>query len=274
MRPTLRIFVGCLSLTAALCASHCAAQATVPRSSADEVLAAAAAAGQHTFLVFHKDREAKTQAMVAAVRKGVEARSNRATFTLVNVAEPRNAALATRLGVDRAPMPLTLVLAPNGAVTGAYPQRISEEHIAGSFATPALATCLKSLQDGKLVFACFQPAVSMGIPQGVQEFQADPQFQPRVEIVPVRMDDPAEAEFVAQLKLNPKSLTGTTAFFAPPGMLVGKFNDSATAADLGAALHKAGKCCNDPNCKHNKAQQSQPPAGNQDQASQRRPTRN
>jgi hypothetical protein len=38
---------------------------------------------------------------------------------------------------------------------------------------------------------------------------------------------------------------------APPGVLVGKFPASATSDQIGAALHAAGKCCNDPNCKHN-----------------------
>jgi hypothetical protein len=39
---------------------------------------------------------------------------------------------------------------------------------------------------------------------------------------------------------------------APPGVLVGKFPASATMSDIATKLHAAGKCCNDPNCKHNK----------------------
>ena len=40
-------------------------------------------------------------------------------------------------------------------------------------------------------------------------------------------------------------------FMAPPGALVGRFAASASKEDLARALHAAGKCCSDPNCKHN-----------------------
>jgi hypothetical protein len=40
---------------------------------------------------------------------------------------------------------------------------------------------------------------------------------------------------------------------APPGVLVGKFANNVTKDDITTKLHAAGKCCNDPNCKHNKA---------------------
>jgi hypothetical protein len=39
---------------------------------------------------------------------------------------------------------------------------------------------------------------------------------------------------------------------APPGVLVGKYPAGVTKDQIGAALHAAGKCCNDPNCIHNK----------------------
>jgi hypothetical protein len=35
-------------------------------------------------------------------------------------------------------------------------------------------------------------------------------------------------------------------------VLVGKFGPAVTKDEIAAALHAAGKCCNDPNCKHNK----------------------
>jgi hypothetical protein len=33
--------------------------------------------------------------------------------------------------------------------------------------------------------------------------------------------------------------------------MVGKFPATATKAQLASELHAAGKCCDDPNCKHN-----------------------
>ena len=66
------------------------------------------------------------------------------------------------------------------------------------------------------------------------------------------MDDPAEVAFLEQLKIDPGTVRGsTTAFLAPPAVLVGKYGPAATKNEMAAALHAAGKCCNDPNCKHN-----------------------
>ena len=39
---------------------------------------------------------------------------------------------------------------------------------------------------------------------------------------------------------------------APPGVLVGKFTANVTMNEITTKLHAAGKCCDDPNCKHNK----------------------
>ena len=48
----------------------------------------------------------------------------------------------------------------------------------------------------------------------------------------------------------------TTVVLAPPGVLVDKFDESATSSQIDAALVKAGKCCDDENCKHNHQHES------------------
>ena len=52
----------------------------------------------------------------------------------------------------------------------------------------------------------------------------------------------------------------SAALLAPPGVLIGKYNSAATKNEVMAALHKAGKCCDDPNCKHNHGTSTQRPA--------------
>jgi hypothetical protein len=43
---------------------------------------------------------------------------------------------------------------------------------------------------------------------------------------------------------------------APPGTVIGKYAATATKDKLAADLHAAGKCCDDPNCKHRKMAKS------------------
>jgi hypothetical protein len=54
------------------------------------------------------------------------------------------------------------------------------------------------------------------------------------------------------MQIDPKKeRTTSVVFMAPPGTIVGKYTAQVTKAKLAADLHAAGKCCNDPNCKHN-----------------------
>ena len=62
------------------------------------------------------------------------------------------------------------------------------------------------------------------------------------------------------MEIEPGSLKGSTlVFLAPPAVLVGKFASTATKAEMTAALHAAGKCCDDPNCKHGHGPQAAAP---------------
>jgi hypothetical protein len=90
------------------------------------------------------------------------------------------------------------------------------------------------------------------LPMGAAEFLADPSFHARAATESFVVSDPAEGRFLRDLELDPTTLSGSTVVvLAPPGALVGKFSSTATAAEIAAKLHAAGKCCNDPNCKHN-----------------------
>ncbi len=238
-----------------VCVSSANAQGTPSGSQAQQALDASAAAQKYTFLVFFKDNSPATQAMAQTVKQGVEARSDRATLSFVNVANPAEKPLIDRFGVSRAPMPLTVAVAPNGAMTKLTPTSITDQQIEQSFVTPAMAHCMKSMQDGRLVLVCIQSNPQPIIPTGVRDFANDPEFKNRTVIVPVHTANPTEAELVRQLEADSPSKGNTTVFLAPPGVLVGKFGPTASKDQLAVALHKAGQCCDDPNCKHNHAAQ-------------------
>jgi hypothetical protein len=239
-------------------ASFLRANERVPvASQAQLALDKAAAEQKHTFLVFFKDTGPATQAMASAVKRGVDARAGKATFAYVNLTDPADRPLVDRFDVSRAPMPLTIAVAPNGAMTSLTPGSITDEQIEKAIVTPATAYLLKSMQEGKLVFVCLQTATAKpAIPAGVKAFCDDPEFKGRSNVMLVQAGDASEAEFIRKLDVAPPA----TVFLAPPAALVGKFAPSATKEALAAALHKAGHCCDDPNCKHNHGGQPASPA--------------
>lgn len=204
--------------------------------------------------MFYKQNDAATQAVAKTLSQGIANRKGQAVVVFVNVADVAEKSLVDKYKTARAPLPLTLALAPNGAITGAFAQKLTEELVNESFVTATEAECMKSLQAGKAVLLCVRPATETATPVGVQDFQADPQFQGRVSLVSLRLDDKAEASFLNGLKIDAaKTLDTTVVFMAPPGVMVGKYTAQVTKAKLAADLHAAGKCCEDPNCKHGKA---------------------
>jgi hypothetical protein len=245
-------FYTSIALFAMLAISATPVTAASP-SEAEQQIAQAAAEQKYAFIMFYKQKDATTDAVAATLAQGIADRKDQAVVIYVNVANPAEKALVEKHKTARAPMPLTLAVAPNGAITGVFAQKLEVKHIGESFVTPTTAECMKSLQEGKPVLLCVHPTEQGTTPAGVREFQSDPQFKGRVSLVSMRLDDKSEASFLTDLEIDAAKTRGTTVvFMAPPGAMVGKYTAQVTKAKLAADLHAAGKCCDDPNCKHGK----------------------
>jgi len=206
---------------------------------------------RYTFLLFYRDDNQATRTMAQVLKTGLAERDGQASVTYVSVSDPSEQAIVKRFGVGRAPLPFTLAVAPNGAVTALISQKVTDAQIASAFVTAGMADCMKAMQDRKLVLVCVHPSARNQTPSAVADFQADPEFKDRVTVISIQSNDKSEAPFLKQMEIEPASLKGSTVvFLAPPAVLVGKFTSSATKAEMAAALHAAGKCCDDPNCKH------------------------
>lgn len=228
-------------------------------SRAQAALDESARTGKLAFIVFYKEDNPATRKMTETVNAGVKKREGKALTANVVASSPAEQAVIERFKLSRAPMPLTLAVAPNGAVTGIFAKEITEERFEDAFVTPTMMTCMKSLQEDRLVFVCVQKSEKALVPAAVKDMQLDPQFKNRIVVISMNSADTQEIKFLNQMQIDPNKATlGTTAvLLAPPGVLIGKFDATASAAQIASALHHAGKCCDDPNCKHNQAPQTQ-----------------
>jgi hypothetical protein len=236
--------------------------ASAQNSSAQVALEQASQQNQYSFLVFYKADDAATQKMGSALSDALTQHPNAAAPVFVQVTDSTEQAIVERFDVARAPMPLTVSVAPNGAVTGLFARRLTAADVAKAFVTPTMANCMKATQEQKLVVVCVHSDANTPEPAAVADFVADPAFQDRTVVFSMLASDPEESLFLKQMKLDPSQMPAALAVvIAPPGVLIGKFDDQATAAEIAAAVHKAGKCCDDPNCKHNRQPQAKrPPA--------------
>jgi hypothetical protein len=227
--------------------------AVVPSVNNGTATATTRQAPPFTYILFHKQNDANTQQFTETIRKGVARRPADASWQSVDVNNPANAAVVAKYGVSRAPMPLALCVAQNGAITSVFTRRPSDEALDRALVTPAMVNVTKALQDKKIVVVHVKATKDAPLPYGAFEFTGDPAFKARATVVDVLASDPAEQRFLKDMDFNAASVReSSVVVMAPPGVLVGKFAANASMSDIATKLHAAGKCCNDPNCKHGK----------------------
>ncbi len=122
--------------------------------------------------------------------------------------DPAEQPLIEHFGIGRAPMPLTVAVAPNGAVTGVFAKTINDELISTAIVTPTMMKCMKSLQNKQLVFVLVSASDKAAVPSGVKALQSDPQFRDRIAFAALRVDDPEEMRFISQMKIDPLRVEG------------------------------------------------------------------
>ncbi len=251
------VLAGLVSVSGSTMAIAQQASATAPTqpstSKAQQTIDRAAEEGKYTFLLFFKQNDEATKAMAATIKAGLTDKAEQAVVASAQVGLPAEQALVTKYDVSRAPMPMTVVIAPNGAMTGIFSQKVTVEALNDAFVTPTMMVTMKSLQAGKLVLVTVQGSAKGAAPAALKDFQSDPHFKDRLVSVSMQAADPLEGKFLGQMQLDPKAKSTHTVLLAPPGVLVGKFDAIASKDEIAAALAKAGKCCDDPNCKHHQA---------------------
>ncbi len=206
----------------------------------------AAKANKYLFAFFWKTESDQTTAMKKVFEDAVAKISDRATAAIVQVTDPAEKEIVEKFTLDRAPMPLALAIAPNGAIMGGFPNEFTEEALVNSFGSRSTEKCMKSVQDGKLVFLCVQNAattLNAEALQGVQDFKAEAQYANVTEIVKLDPADSAEASFLSDLKIDPQTKVAVTAFLAPPGAVIAEFEGATKKDDLIATLVKASSAC-------------------------------
>ena len=211
----------------------------------------AAADKKYLFAFFWNNDNEQTAAMRGVFDQAIAKVTDRAQAVAVKVSDPAERGIVKKFEVDRAPMPLVLAIAPNGAVMGGFPTKFEENDLLAAFSSPCAEQCIKSLQDGKLVLVCVQNGSTKFNEEalrGVNEFKADEKFGSATEVVMLDPADSAETSFLGDLKIEAKTTVAKTAFIAPSGALIAEYEGATTKDELMAALQKANSSCGPGGC--------------------------
>lgn len=216
---------------------------TLPAGPTRQALAKAARAGRHAFVFCYGRDDEATRTARAGFEAAVAGLTDRGDAVFLDRRQDADADVVTEYKLRAAPVPLVLVLAPNGAVTGGYRAAdATAEKLAAAVASPAKQACLRALQDRKLVLLCVQNGSTPEAAQalaGAEAFRHDKRFADSTQLLKVDPADGLEQKFLEELQVPGKPPSAVTVFLAPPGVLVGMFEGATEASMFVSALVKA-----------------------------------
>ena len=204
----------------------------------------AASDDKYLFIFFWKTDNAQTERMQGVFQSAMDKWSESTDSIVANITDSDEKAAVDRFGVSRAPMPLVIALAPNGAITKGLPYRFDEEGLQECFVSPGTAKCMKAVQDSKLILLCVQneeSEFSESALQSVEDFKADERFATATEVIALDPADEAEASFLQDLGVDPETPQAVTLLLAPTGQLVASFVGAVTKDQIVAEV-QAGPC--------------------------------
>lgn len=241
----IRFVLAALAVIGVACTAPAAFAAT-KTSPAETSIKAAAKQKRYAIVTFYKKNDAASTKMLAEAKKLQAKYSSRANFVSVDVDNTVHKNLISRYGIDRAPIPLTLVIAPNGAITAGYPNEIKKTDLSDAFVSSGMAEVLRVLQSRKLALVCLQNGKtkfnkeSMAAAEGLK---ADPTLRGVVEIVKIDPTDSRESKFLQQCKADTSSANAQVVMIIPPGRILGAFEGNTTKDKLMASLRSAMRSC-------------------------------
>lgn len=138
-----------------------------------EAIQNAARQDKYNYILFWKQEDAATQAMRQAVQTCSSSNTGKARVYAVQITDPIEKPVVDQFGVSGSPLPLVLAVAPNGAVTGGFPQKVTDAQLAGALVSPSMAASLKEGDEVELLgekFAVLALLPETGTVDDAQQF--------------------------------------------------------------------------------------------------------
>jgi len=219
---------------------------------AEAMLQQAAAENKHLVVLAWSDNDDTTSKLKAMLDKARVSLASKALFYALKTDDTANKDFVAKHRLASAPLPLTLVFAPNGVVVGAFVQEVVDQQtLAASFASPKLASVLKLLQDGNVVLLCVQSKTTKHNAESLKAAQgagADERAKGQIQTVEVDPTDASCADLVAPLKLPAALEEATIRILVPPGKIAGEVKGATTQAAVWDAITKAIAACSGGGC--------------------------
>jgi len=197
-----------------------------------------------TFVMFWNEENEQTKEMKNVINEAKTKLAEKAEILIIKIDDPQEQELITKYRINTAPMPIAITFAPNGAITGGFPQKTDLQSLEGTIVCAAEADCMKNLQEGKIVFICVQDEkteLNAEAMKGINEYINDGN-QKTSHIIKVSPRDKSAKEFLMKFGILEAPAKATTFLLKPPGMIGSKFEGATTKDEIKVVACMKG-CC-------------------------------
>jgi hypothetical protein len=222
-------------------------QPASPRT-AQEALDAAQKNGEFLAVIFFDQKNDLFKNMEQTVVKFQKESKAKIRVFHAFVKDKAEAPFITKHRIDQAKLPLALVFASNGAITGGFEQKVTADQLRKTLVSELVAKIIKAVHEQKIVVVALQNSKTKFNAEAskvADEFANDPTLKGHVEILQGDPDDLNHQEFLTQCEVRKPVTQSTLILLAPPsGTIMGTFSgDSVTKDDLIKALTPPSSGC-------------------------------
>jgi hypothetical protein len=214
-------------------------------AAAQQDFEAAAKAGQTSFVLVY-DQAALQIDQARQLISDVMSRVPGSVKIEVDRNEPANADFVAKYRLSAAPVPLILITSRTGVVTGGIvAQQATADQLVKMVPSPKKSEIVKALSEGNavLITACRKDMATVETVTSACA-AACQQMAGKSIHIKINMDDPAETDFLAELKVNTASTEPVTLVANAQGQIAGMYTGDVQVANLvTAATKKVGGCC-------------------------------
>jgi hypothetical protein len=199
----------------------------------------------HPVFVVVTDRDAEGTDRALEIAGQAQARVAGSGLVTLDRGAVENRDLVRRYGVLGAPVPLVLVVAPNGIVAGgALLKDATPDVLVGLVPTPKKAEMLLDLSKRLPVFVlAMNPEMKARDQVLAAMKEAHASMDGKVATVGIDTRDEAEQRFLKELAIAPDAAWPVVVVFNAKGQKTAVFREPMSAAQLVAAARKKAECC-------------------------------
>ncbi|HNY13617.1 MAG TPA: hypothetical protein PKK26_18680 [Candidatus Wallbacteria bacterium] len=196
---------------------------------------------KYLFVLFYKDAiDEKYKKLEADVLKFKNSSTVEISIYSANISDTKESEAVSKYGLDRgAPMPLALVVAPNGAVVGGFNSDTPDSDYSKAIVSDLAMNIMKTVQERKIALVMLQnkqTKFNEESKKAANDSMSDPKIGSLMTTIEADPDKIENQEFLKQCKIEGKVLEATVVVVVPPAAIAGVLKGNITKDNILSTL--------------------------------------